>query len=352
MNFWRCGAALALLTSCARPQIVEDATPGRSDGNARIVGHVTFTGMCDASAAVLLDDQRMVVADDDDEVLRVYDVSRGGAPLATTDLSTWLEVSDPTRRGAVDIEAATKMGSQTLWLTSHARADEGAKNLGQSRFFATVPTRDGSRHEPVGRPYMDLRKQLLQHPELKALGKSLKKGGPEEALGLNLEGVTSGQDGSLLLGFRNPLIEGRALVIPLLNPEETLRGEPPRLGAGLRLDLGGLGVRELTRWHSSILIVAGSVADGGRFALFAWDGMNAEPRPIPVDLADLNPEAALAFDDRGLVLLLSDDGDVRIDGKKCGKAAPERKQFRGAWVRMPEIADVGASRRPTRDEPR
>jgi hypothetical protein len=291
--------------------------------------------MCDASAAVLLDQQRMVVADDDDDALRVYDVSRGGAPLASTDLSTWLGAGGTTRGDSVDIEAATKRGGQALWLTSHSRTDDGAKDLGHSRFFATVPTSDGTRHEPIGQPYVDLRKHLLKHPELLALGKSLKKGGPEESVGLNLEGVTSASDGSLLLGFRNPLLEGRALVIPLLNPEGTLRGESPQWGAGLRLDLGGLGVRDLTRWRDQILIVAGPVPDGGLFRLFLWDGASAQPRPIPVDLTNLNPEVALVFDERGLVLLLSDDGDVRVDGKKCGKAATDRKRFRGVWVRMP-----------------
>jgi hypothetical protein len=335
MKHWTAGAAFAVSVSCIGPAVAADEPAAKTSAPPGIVGRVTFTGMCDASAAVMLDERRVIVADDDEDVLRVYDVSRGGAPLASTDLSTWLGAGGTSRGGAVDIEAATKVGNQALWLTSHARKDEGAKDLGQSRFFATVPTSDGTRHEPTGRPYVNLRKHLLKHPELVALGKSLKKGGPEEPVGLNLEGAVSRSDGSLLLGFRNPLIEDRALVIPLLNPEGTLRGESPRLGPGQRLDLGGLAVRDLTRWREQILIVAGPVPDGGVFRLFLWNGASGKPEPIPVDLTDLNPEAALAFDDRGLVLLLSDDGDVRVDGKKCGKAAADRRQFRGVWVQMP-----------------
>jgi hypothetical protein len=87
--------------------------------------------------------------------------------------------------------------------------------------------------------------------------------------------------------------------------------------------------------QNQILVIAGPVPDGGIFRLFLWDGASAQPQPIPLDLGDLHPEAAVAFDDRGLVLLLSDDGDVRVDGKKCGKAAADRKRFRGVWVRMP-----------------
>src|SRR5688572_9082053 len=53
---------------------------------------VVFTGMCDASGAVALSDRRFVVADDEDNVLRVYDVEQGGAPLGGTDVSHGLKL--------------------------------------------------------------------------------------------------------------------------------------------------------------------------------------------------------------------------------------------------------------------
>ena len=39
--------------------------------------------MCDASAGVELTDTIVAVADDEDNVIRTYDVERGGAPLAS-----------------------------------------------------------------------------------------------------------------------------------------------------------------------------------------------------------------------------------------------------------------------------
>jgi hypothetical protein len=41
---------------------------------------------------------------------------------------------------------------------------------------------------------------------------------PEAACGLNIEGLAATAGAALLIGFRNPLDQGRALLLPLLNP--------------------------------------------------------------------------------------------------------------------------------------
>ena len=62
-----------------------------------------------------------------------------------------------------------------------------------------------------------------------------------------MEGLAARPDGSsLLIGLRNPVANGRAVLIPFLNPREVVNGEAkPKLGTPITLDLGGRGIRSL-----------------------------------------------------------------------------------------------------------
>ena len=73
----------------------------------------------------------------------------------------------------------------------------------------------------MGKPFFGLVKALEVSAELKGynLGNEAKNA-PESENGLNIEGLTKTPQGNLLIGFRNPIPEGRALLIPLNNPQE------------------------------------------------------------------------------------------------------------------------------------
>src|SRR5687767_126916 len=116
----RRAVVVVLLIGCsgASPEL---PPPSRSAPPTEVV----FEGMCDASGAVALSAQRMIAADDEDNVLRVYDVDRGGAPLATADVSAALGLPLKGKKRPhhpeVDLEAATRLGDRAYWLTSHGR---------------------------------------------------------------------------------------------------------------------------------------------------------------------------------------------------------------------------------------
>jgi hypothetical protein len=137
-----------------------------------------------------------------------------------------------------------------------------------------------------------------------------------------------------VVGFRNPRPQGRAIVVPLENPLAVLEGQRARLGAPLLLDLGGLGVRALSFWRGRYLIIGGAVAGESESALFVWDGAGERPQRLDVDLQGLNPEGFVSFDDRDEIMLLSDDGSLEIDGEPCKRLPPDRKRFRGLWIRV------------------
>src|SRR5690606_19730823 len=86
------------------------------ENGARVV---SFEGTCDASAAVELGRTRALVADDENNVLRIYDVERGGRPLAEIDVSASLGIDDA--KAESDLEGATRVGERAYFLSSHAR---------------------------------------------------------------------------------------------------------------------------------------------------------------------------------------------------------------------------------------
>lgn len=284
-----------------------------------------YEGLCDASAAVALDDQTFVVADDEHNTLSFY---RRGRPLiaGALRLDDFLQADKE-----ADLEGAARVGSRIYWVSSHGRNSQGKRREDRWRFFATdlVP---GSLPglKPIGRPYRDLLQDLIDAPGLAAFGlKEAASRAAEAPGGFNIEGLAAAPDGSLLIGLRNPIPQGRALVIPLLNPAELVEGRgPARFGAAIALDLGQRGVRSIDRVGQAYLIAAGPPADDGSFALFRWSGRAGDaPVPMKVDLGTLRPEALFAWPD-GQVTLLSDDGGMPVGKKVCKEADKSRRAFR------------------------
>ena len=302
---------------------------------------MVFTGMCDASGAVALSDRRFVVADDEDNVLRVYDVEQGGAPLGGTDVSHGLNLPLKKKKkpGSVpvapeaDIEAATRVGDRAYFMTSHGRNSSGKLKPERLRFFATTAPEDGD-IDVIGEPYDGLLADLLAEPRL--AGFELAKAAelaPKAPGGLKLEGMNERKEGGVWLGFRNPIPEGRALLVPLLNPEELITGKKARFGDPVKLDLGGLGVRSLSSHRDQYLIVAGPFDQGATSRLFTWDGGARVELLDRVSLASFNPEGFFTPEGRARIMLLSDDGSVSIDGTECKRVKdPAAKRFRGLWV--------------------
>ena len=288
-----------------------------------------YAGMCDASAAVALDALHFIVADDEHNKLGIY--QRGKAePVGQVKLDKCLGTDKES-----DFEGAARVGNRIYWIASHARNSAGELRQDRHRFFATDMR--GATVEPVGRHYAGLLADLLATPALVnlTLAEAARRA-PEAEGGFNIEGLAAAADGSLLIGLRNPVPQGNAILIPLLNAAELVDGKgAARFGAAIRLDLGGRGIRSIERVHTGYLIAAGPPADSGTFAIYRWSGKPGDaPKPVPVNLGTLRPEALFAGPD-GQVTLLSDDGGV-IVGKKACKAADKRKRaFRALDIALP-----------------
>ena len=298
---------------------------------------IEYQGLCNASAAVALDGGRFLVADDEDKpktFLRVYRSGRPEGPLSALPLPNDALELDPSKDLEVDIEGAARIGDRIYWIGSHSANNEGRPRPNRCRLFATRVITEGSevRVEVVDRPYKDLDKDDgYAEFGLKKAGKLA----PEGAGGLSIEGLAATPRGDLLIGFRNPVPGGTALIAMLKNPKGVTDGKPAKFGAPIRLDLGGLGVRSL-EWAESLnayLIVGGLPGEGAGSRLFRWSGdPERRPEPVPgIDLTSLNPEALFVEDRTATVL--SDDGRRKFDGQERDCAAPEvLKTFRGLRI--------------------
>lgn len=285
-----------------------------------------YRGICDASAAVALDEQHFAVADDERNVLLVY--RRGHAEaVGSLSLVDFLGAEKES-----DLEGAAQVGNVVYWISSHGLNSKGKGGKDRRRFFATevMPGTTPPSLRVITPPRHDLLEAMTQAPALApyALAKAAQL--PAEAPGgLNIEGLAATPDGGLLIGFRNPVPVNGALVVPLENPRAVLSGAPAVFGPPIELALGGRGIRSIEGVGGGYLIVAGPPADDGSFALYRWSGTRGDaPVPLALDLGTLRPEALLAIPGTRKLLVLSDDGGVKVGGIECKKLPPGQRSFR------------------------
>jgi hypothetical protein len=295
-----------------------------------------YDGICDASAAIALNRDHFAVADDERNVLMVYR-RRQPAPVRQIALNDFLGTKDGKES---DIEGSAAIGERVFWIASHGRNSKGKVREERYRFFATdiVAESTPPSLKPAGSPYLHLLDDLLAADNLKSLGlDAASRRAPEADGGLNIEGLAAMPTGGLLIGFRNPIVDTKALLVPLENPQEVINGHRAKLGPPVLLDLGNRGIRSIERVGDSYLVVAGPAADEGSFALYKWSGKsNDAPKRIEqVKFDGLSPEALFAIPDSDRVQILSDDGGLDVGGTACKTSNEAVKSFRSLVVQKP-----------------
>jgi hypothetical protein len=281
-----------------------------------------FRGMCDASAVEMLDDDRFVTANDEDNVLRVYSRNQPGFPVQNLDFSAFYRL--PKRSQEIDLEGSARLGDRIYWISSHGANAKGKFQASRHRFFATqVVTNAGTvALQPIGQLYATLLSDLIREPALGAFKLAAAAQKPPKAPNaLNIEGLAATPEGHLLIAFRNPVPEGKALLVPLLNPADVTAGRRPVFGKPTRLDLGGFGIRSITSDANGYLIVAGPYDSEGASRLYHWDGSSAAPSSLSPRRLAGNPEgiAVLNSDGKRTLFVLNDDGSKKVGKKDCKK---------------------------------
>jgi hypothetical protein len=281
-------------------------------------------------------------------ILRVYAASKSGKAIAQIDLNDYFD-NNPKQK-EVDIEGAALLDGVVYWITSHGRNKKGKLKLERRNFFATKITGEGENVaiKQEGKSYENLLQDLrdsLKDPKLKSYFESIdleKHLAPEQEGAINIEGLANTPDGELLIGFRNPIPEGKALLIPLKNPAELVKEEDSsaRFGKPIQLDLGGRGIRSIEYWEQDrfYIICAGAFDDSSNFCLYQWSGNITEnPQKIDFEFSqEFRPESILFYPYRGDRLhILSDDGGIKRDGiSECKDLPTEQRFFRSLWLKV------------------
>lgn len=291
----------------------------------------SYKGMCDASAAFALDADHFIVGNDERNKLRIYKRGQPGPLEPGIELSTFLGTKIDKES---DIEGSAAIGNRIYWITSHGRNKNAEFQERRHRFFATdiQPGQPPSVSIVGSKPYTKLLSDMLAADQIKPYKLSdAEKLAPKAPGGLNIEGLAATPDGKLLIGFRNPVPQDGALVVPLENPNELLEGKAAKFGQPFLLkNLKGNGIRSMERIGSSYLVVAGPPAESGSFALYRWSGNPADAAtPIEsIDFKDLHPEALFAVSNDA-VQILSDDGEVN----DCKDQDEAKQSFRSIVVK-------------------
>lgn len=271
---------------------------------------LVFSGICDGSAAILVDDQSMLVAYDENNALYLYNIN-GGRPLAEFSYQALLDIDDD----EVDIEAVAVAPDGLWWIGSHGLDGDGDEALNRRILFRTNTPNSVDSKLQVLEVVTDLMAAILDADNSKEFfSKKILKKKPKKG-GFNIEGLSVASDGSLLLGLRSPLTASDHAIIVQLNRKE----------AGFvvkdisQVDLGGRGIRDIQPSKNGFVIIAGDVGSNGVFALYQWQ-IGGIARVLTHLDRDLNPEALVRIADYWLVI--SDDGKKdRGKGATCDDIA-------------------------------
>ena len=292
-------------------------------------GMILYKGATDGSAAVAIDATHFVTAYDEESVLRVFSKDAGGEASDTVDLKKFLGGG---KDADSDIEGATLIGSRSYWITSHGRSKSGKDRPEQRKFFALdhQSSASGVKLVPVGSPYSRLLDDLIADSRFAAfkLGEASQLP-PKEKGGLSIESLCATPDKTMLIGFRNPIPEAKSLLIPLKNPDQVIAGQKAEFGEPVRLDLKGLGLRDMAWADGKYIIIGGPFGGNGKSRLFTWLGGNDVPREIEtVDLKGFNAESIVVYGGSAKAgfQLLSDDSNAET------KAGDAPLTFRGRWI--------------------
>ncbi len=286
---------------------------------------LALTGIYEPSAIQQLPDGRfLVVEDEQDHPFSLLSIGANGrhssTPLTAGLLARLLEFDD-TFWKLDDLEGLALDQSGYLYaITSHSRNNDGDDKKSRNKLV-----RFRIEGDRVLRPLVvnGLKPALLaKHPVLAAAAeiREVKNNG-----GFNIEALEISPDQQrLLIGFRSPLLDERAIVACVENPAAIFdANEPPRISATLKtLDLGGHGIRGLSYIPAlnGYLVISGPVSrEPAQFQLWFWsDQAGAQARRVTVPglegFAHAEGVSPAVIDGHQRIVIVSDDGN-RKDGE-------------------------------------
>jgi hypothetical protein len=293
---------------------------------------LSLEGIYEPSAVVQLSDGRFVVVEDESrQPFSVFTIDANGAVKSSALTPTLFGRFDAAWT-LEDLEGLTLDPAGFLYaITSHSRDDDGVEK-GSREKLIRFRINDGHAVEPrvTGRLKQSLTDRFPTLASAAAVH-DVKDGG-----GLNIEALAfDPRTGHLLIGFRGPLVEGRALVARLLNAGAVFDLDaPPNFAPMLdELDMDGRGIRDMSYVPllQAFLVIGGPLSkeDSG-FGLWLWSGDESPTRPVnlraTVDVSRAEGVAPAKVGGADKIILVFDDGD-RDSGRNATACLLEPQLF-------------------------
>ena len=247
--------------------------------NAQAPAFSPLTGIFEPSAIQQLPDGRfLVVEDEKSHPLSLVTIGADGTVDSTSLTAGLFQIFSEFWK-LDDLEGLALDRTGFIYgITSHSRDDDGDEKKSREKLV---------RFRIEGKRVVDpkvtdgLKPALTsRHAVLAAAARvaDVKANG-----GLNIEGLEISPDQNrLLIGFRSPLRDGRALIASVENPSAIFESdEAPRIAALIdELDLGGHGIRGLAYVPAigDYLVIGGPASrEPANFDLWRWSGVRDAP---------------------------------------------------------------------------
>jgi hypothetical protein len=288
-----------------------------------------LAGIYEPSAIQQLADGRFLVVEDEKEYpFSLVRLSLDGRVASQPLRQGWLDFDDAFWK-LDDLEGLALGPDGLIYaITSHSRSGDGDEKKARDKLVRfriegdRVVERQVSKGlKPVLRAAHPVLAQAAEVRDVKGEG------------GLNIEALEFTADG-LLVGLRGPLLDGRAVLIRIGNPEALFKGGDPATTL-TTLDLDGHGLRGLS-WLPALggyLAIAGPVARAAvPFRLWFWSGRADQPaRRVEVPgLAGFEHAEGVCpalIEGRERIVMVSDDGN-RDEGRFARFVVLEPGQLR------------------------
>lgn len=222
-------------------------------------------GASDGSTAITTGSDYMWIGDDESQTIRLYQQTQSGLPVYSMNFN-----ADLGSNNEIDIEGSFRSGNTIFWMGSHT-------NFDRSMIFSTVESGAGaSATLSFSGYYADLLADLRNWDNTDAHGLGADHYGFTTSL--EIEGLAAdpnNPDGALL-AFRAPLVDGKALVLPVANFQTIVSAIPTPnsaiFGAPIELDLAGHSLRSMECSANGCLLIAGPAGSVTDFRLYTWSG--------------------------------------------------------------------------------
>lgn len=275
-------------------------------------------GVYEPSGVTQLRDGRLLVVEDEPKhAFGILSFDKYGKLITNSPVNTKLTRDFKTKLN--DLEGVTSDNHGYVYaITSHSKTDKG--NLSKSRMkLLRFKIKENSADDV--KVFKNLMISLNEDEKLQSSIKE-KTGENVDFSNINIEGLEYyPKKKQLLLAFREPVINGKSMIIPIENPKGVFSKEkPPKFGKAIFLDLKGGGIRSIDYdQDDDSFIIANEIKNkNGKYKsqLWSWSGEEneyAKKMDLPEVLNLKNVEAvdSIMINGEKKLLLMSDNGNAK-----------------------------------------